>query len=437
VNRPTNITSMVNRSNRTTNVSNITNNTFVNNNRYGGWGGGRGNNWGNNWGGPGYRPAYNNWHNNWHNGYWHGRNWNNNWNNNWNWGSFATGFALGGVTSWGFGSSLYGWGYTTYANPYYIQQPIVVQQPVFVEQPAVVFDYAQPIRTDVPPPDQQAAEPAIQTFDRARSSFAAGDYSGAIVLTDEALAKLPNDPTIHEFRALCLFALGRFDDSAATLYPVLAVGPGWDWSTMIGLYGQPDAYTNQLRGLEAFAQNNPTAASARFLLAYHYMTAGHMEAAEGQLARAVELKPTDKLSRQLLTAMRDADKAQAAAAAPVDGQAPADPMPEIPPVRLAAPPMPQGATLVATWVANPSPGVSITLVIKPEGKFTWDVVQPGGKTRLAGTSKEEDGLLTLSAEDQAEAPLYGLVTLDDKDHFKFKVIGSGDDDPGLSFAKSP
>ena len=42
--------------------------------------------------------------------------------------------------------------------------------------------------------------------------------------------------------ALCLFALGRYDESAATLYAVLSVGPGWDWTTLIGLY--PDVSTS-------------------------------------------------------------------------------------------------------------------------------------------------------------------------------------------------
>ena len=74
---------------------------------------------------PGYGvrpPAYNNWrgayggyHQGWANGYWHGYH-----NNpNWNWGSFAVG-ATTGVAAWAVGSSIYGWGYAPYANPYYV-----------------------------------------------------------------------------------------------------------------------------------------------------------------------------------------------------------------------------------------------------------------------------------------------------------------------------
>ena len=58
---------------------------------------------------------------------------------------------------------------------------------------------------------------------------------------------MPNDPTLHEFRRLVLFALDRYDEAAAALYAVLSVGPGWDWTTLISLYGDPETYTQQLR----------------------------------------------------------------------------------------------------------------------------------------------------------------------------------------------
>jgi Flp pilus assembly protein TadD len=49
----------------------------------------------------------------------------------------------------------------------------------------------------------------------------AGDFARALRLTDLALRPHPNDPVLHEFRALCLFALGRYDKAAAALYAVL------------------------------------------------------------------------------------------------------------------------------------------------------------------------------------------------------------------------
>ena len=51
------------------------------------------------------------------------------------------------------------------------------------------------------------------------------------------------------------------------MYSVLSTGPGWDWTTLAGLYANIDIYTQQLRSLEAYCNANPQAASARFLLA--------------------------------------------------------------------------------------------------------------------------------------------------------------------------
>ena len=436
INRPTNITNIVNHTTNNTIVNqNRRNANFFGNNYRGGYPGGRRpGNWGGYWpgagvaggfAGPGYRPAYNAYHNGWHNGYWHGRASS---GNGWGWGSFAAGAALMGVSSWGFGSSLYNWGYSSYANPYYAGAPIV-QQPMVVQPPTQVsiYDYSQPIRTDVPPPDQQTAEPAVETFDRGRSAFTSGDYAGALSLANEAVSKLPNDPTIHEFRALALFALARYDDAAATLYPVLSVGPGWDWTTMIGLYGSADAYTVQLRALEDFARAHPESASPRFLLAYHYMTAGHANAAIEQFRMVVAKKPTDRLSKQLLTALEEANQARTEAATadtPPAEEPPPDPVPAA---------VPAGASLTGTWKAAPAPGVSINLILGDDGRFTWAVNQDGQAHEIAGTSTLDGDLLTLDGGD--DAPLAGRIQWSDKDHFAFQVIESGADDPGLQFAR--
>ncbi len=110
---------------------------------------------------------------------------------------------------------------------------------------------------------------------------------------------MPNDAALHEFRALCLFALQRYDESAATLYAVLTAGPGWDWATLSGLYPDVSVYTQQLRALEAYCGRNPSSPSARFVLAYHYLTDGHTLAALDQLKEVAALQPRDGLSPQL------------------------------------------------------------------------------------------------------------------------------------------
>ena len=102
--------------------------------------------------------------------------------------------------------------------------------------PAVSYDYSQPIDTQAPPPEQAVADPAVAKFDEGRAAFKAGDYARALQTTDEAIKTLPNDATLHEFRALVLFAVKKYEQAAVPLYAVLSVGPGWDWTTMAGLY---------------------------------------------------------------------------------------------------------------------------------------------------------------------------------------------------------
>ena len=69
---------------------------------------------------------------------------------------------------------------------------------------------------------------------------------------------------------------------------------------MAGLYPNIDVYTAQLRKLEAFVSANPTSTAGRFVLAYHYLTQGHIDAAVAQLKQVVALAPQDTLSAQLV-----------------------------------------------------------------------------------------------------------------------------------------
>ncbi len=120
---------------------------------------------------------------------------------------------------------------------------------------------------------------------------------------------------MHEFRALCLFALKRYDEAAAVDYAVLTAGPGWNWSTLVGLYPDVDTYTNQLRALEAFVRANPSSASGQFLLAYHYLAQGNNDAAGGRFQKVVELLPSDQLSAGFAKLYKKATEVAAAAPA--------------------------------------------------------------------------------------------------------------------------
>lgn len=322
------------------------------------------------------------------------------------------------MTGWMLGSRPYDWGYSSYENPYY--EPAM--QSVVVDQSAPVYDYSQPLNTEVPPPAAAVTDPAIQSFDAARAQFQAGDYQGALQLTDAALARMPNDAAIHEFRALVLFALGGYNEAASTLYTVLSVGPGWDWSTMTGLYGDMSVYEQQLRALEQYRRDHPNEAPPAFVLAYHYLTAGYSEEAAGQFSAVVQLQPTDKLSASLLASLRPEAANQ-------------QPPVEAPPVET--PPAPattsaDASTLVGNWQAS-NQGAAIALNLQPDGKFTWDVNSKGKERRLAGKYTLEDGRLTLAQTDGGA--LVGTFAQNDENQFTFRALGAPADDPGLMFAK--
>jgi hypothetical protein len=373
------------------------------------------------YGAAGFRPngfnAYGAYHSGWVHGYWNGHGdvgWG--WGNRY-WGGWGWGWGLGfGLAAWGFGSCLYGMGYMPYYNPYYDYGGSTVV--------AVPYDYSQPIETTGPPASAAIADPAMATFDAAREAFKLGNYQQALTQADDALKALPGDTALHEFRALGLFALGRYNDAAATLYSVLAVGPGWDWATLIGLYPDVDVYTTQLRALEAYCDAHTDAAAARFVLGYHYLTQGHVEPAATVFKQVVALMPSDTLSAKLSRQLEPPTDQAVAGETSVDAALPAAPADTI---------LPQGASIAGTWTAQRAADTAISLTIQPEGKFTWRVTRKGKTQQFAGSSTFAAGILTLV---QRRGPaLVGRVCWSDPSHMTFRVVGDGPDDPGLSLSK--
>ncbi len=254
-------------------------------------------------------------------------------------------------------------------------------------------------------------------------------------MTDESLKTLPNDATAHEFRALCLFALGHYDPASAALYAVLSVGPGWDWTTMIGLYPDPDTYTRQLRALETAVKSNPGSAPTHFVLAYHYLTQGSNDAAVGQYKEVVNLQPGDKLSAGFVQAFgpKPATAATTPVSAPGAGPAPANDTPPAPPTPPPSAPAPDATAVLADWKAAPQSDVAIALTLKPENKFSWSVTQAGKVQAFEGDYTYGGDTLTLI---QSAGPaMVGKLAWSDPNHFAFKIVGGPPADPGLSFAR--
>jgi tetratricopeptide (TPR) repeat protein len=334
------------------------------------------------------------------------------------------------VTAWALGSSFYNWGYASYSNPYYGEeayaQPIVIEQtvaggePQTLTVPAYTYDYSQPIDTQSTPPPAEVADPAVAKFDAGREAFRNGDYAGALRLTDEALKVLPNDATLHEFRALVLFAAGKYDLAAGPLYAVLSVGPGWDWTTMVGLYPSVDVYTAQLRKLEAFVTANTSSTAGRFVLAYHYLTQGNTDAAVTQFKQVAALAPQDTLSAQLVKQFSKPD---------TESGAP----PATPTLTATATPVKPG-DLSGKWSAHPNDATTISLNVAADGTFAWTVDAKGKTQQLAGKWSLADDVLTLAQSGQGGA-LVGRVTWQAGEKWNFRVIGTGAVDPGLTFSR--
>lgn len=317
-------------------------------------------------------------HDRWRNRHWHHHHWHYGfsplyrpgyWGGFW-WNRYPV-LSVFGITNWSVNRCGWSTGYYSYYNPY--------ATPYVINQTSVYYNYSEPIQIVEDAPIV-ASDETISTFDRAMQEFYEGHYETSLASTNEALKELPNDAAVHEFRALVLFALGRYEESAATLYAVLSVGPGWDWTTMSGLYPSVDIYTSQLRSLEEYRNAHPDEPSSRFVLAYHYVTTGHDEAAASQLEKIVELNPKDELSRNLLLSLDpDADV----------------PKPDIPKPPKPAVPI-QKAQLVGQWAAQRG-GDQFVMNLQENGDFTWTYTPSNGEeSKVTGVwAVDEESVIAL------------------------------------------
>lgn len=441
-----------NRNNFNQNNFNIaTNRPYYNNWQHGNWNG--------NWN----RPGGNGYWNGWAHGYYHGY-MNGGWGGYWHggyggyWGRpwYAAPIAWG-LGAWALGSIMYSSGYAAYSNPYYAassaapayydySQPITVinqQADPYASTGGVSDGGAVGTITGVDTSNSNASSapavsPEIQEgtthMNQARDAFRTGDYAKATSEIDTAIKSLPKDAALHEFRALIFFATKDYKQAAATLYAVLSAGPGWDWTTLSGMYADVTVYTEQLRALEKYTKENPSAAEARFVLAYHYLTCGYAEAAKKQYQEVLKLQPQDQLSQQLLKLLDTDPKDK-------DGSA-ANPTPQPPDAGTSAsaatdeqPKAPadiDATKIVGNWTAKRPDGATFTLNITADSKFTWSFTQSGKKQEFGGKYSVDGAILVLERTDGAQMP--GLVTMADGG-FNFKLYGGPPDDAGLDFRK--
>jgi hypothetical protein len=91
-------------------------------------------------------------------------------------------------------------GYVPCANSYYDGATAAV---------AAAYDYGQPIHTAAAAAESGVTDPALAIFDAGCASFKQGNSNNTLQQTDSALVTLPNNTTLHDFRALCLSAAGH------------------------------------------------------------------------------------------------------------------------------------------------------------------------------------------------------------------------------------
>jgi tetratricopeptide (TPR) repeat protein len=324
----------------------------------------------------------------------------------------------------------------SYYNPYYAEPAIAQAVPYDYSQPIVVNNY---VSSDA---DSQGGyadggngeggnaqvqespeqEQALSSFDAGLEQFKAGGYQEALSLFNTALQQLPGDPVVHEMRCLALFATGNYAPAAAGLNSLLAAAPGMDWTTMSGLYGDPDSYTQQLRSLEEFCQANPDDAPAHFVLAYHYLVTGSKEPAIEALRVVVKNQPQDATAKRMLDALAppEVDTPEPAPAAAPTTAVPGEEAPE--------------TDLVGTWIAKAG-STQIELAISEDSQFTWKAISDGQESAMLSGNlvSSNDGIELETAE---QGSMAGAVQSNGPDAWQFNFAGAPASDPGLDFVRS-
>jgi tetratricopeptide (TPR) repeat protein len=286
-------------------------------------------------------------------------------------------------------------------------------------------------RVDLEEPVELTADEArsVELFDMARREFKLGRYERAMELTEQAIPLNSDDVILHEFFALTLFALRKYDESAIVLNSLLAVAPGMDAETVGSLYASPEIYARQIRTLEDHVRGDAEDVSARFVLAYHKLVAGESKEASELLGEVTRMEPDDHVARQLLVDLKRDETVSESTKSELK-----EPLvlgvPDA--VDLAEEPVEEQSTdLAGQWLASQSES-KIELVLSEEGSFTWSTSQADQPTRvIRGEFVLAGDVLVLEG---AEAGTFvGKVEPLGSDQFRFQFVNAPAEDSGLLF----
>ena len=259
---------------------------------------------------------------------------------------------------------------------------------------------------------------------------------------------------------MCLFALKRFDDAAAVDYAVLTAGPGWNWTTMAGLYPNVEYVHRPAPGGRSVREGQSQFDRAHFPA----WISLHGSGASRGRGDAVRGRSPASAQRDAFRTVREGFEKAAEPVAVAIAAAPAAAQPEAAPAQApavatatpgggaAAPPAgPQGDQAVTAEAAEqpappppPAPdgrhlegaarsGCGDYPHMQEDGEFAWEVDSKGQKQSLAGKAGLKDNELALFQ--QEGPPLIGKVTQTEPNKFVFAPTGSGDKAPGLTFTK--
>ena len=338
------------------------------------------------------------------------------------------------AAAWGVNALLPAWGYSygySYANPYY--EPVESAQPVYdYSQPIVLDTYNSPSAeaasdADQAPPQQAMPETPrtngeLPAFRSSQRCLHERRLSARAAVRRAGDPKSPKDPVLHEFNALCLFALGDYGRAAGVLNSLLAVAPGMDWTTMSSLYPNVDVYTQQLRALETYCRQKAgrrrIAVRARLPLSRcgaRRIRGGGPEKSGCQAAgrfgcQAIARSPNPRNDRA------NGRRAAGSSRRGNGGR--------------------RGShdDLVGKWKAERDGNV-FELTVDESGKFIWKAT-PKGKQPLTidGNLTTTSDMLILESKDQGS--MVGNVTPGGPNQFQFVSTGSPPGDKGLTFKRT-
>ena len=181
------------------------------------------------------------------------------------------------------------------------------------------------------------------------------------------------------------------------------------------------------------------------MLAYHYLVTGYTDAAQRQLERVVALEPRDDVAAQILAGLRSAAEpppqgSQYDAPTTADPSAAAiESLPSTAPAPTTSPDDADATAPVVSlpghWRAEPEAGVVIDLRLTDQSGFTWTVNRDGQANEIKGQYSINGPLLILE-DPQGEAMLARLLP-QGEDRFQFVLLGSPEQDRGLTFQRQP